>query len=338
MTAFAAWREGIRRVNRAPAVLAGVWAMTMIVSLPLALELRGAIQQHLGSSLEADEAASGVNDDWIQEFSAQATGVGATFGPTVIGFGAALDNISRFIDRDPQPEWLVATAALYLAAWLFVAGGVIDRYARDRATRAQGFFAAGGAFFFRFLRLGLLAAAMYTLLFAWVHPWLFDEIYPAATANLTVERTAFLVRLALYLLFGTMVAAANLLFDYAKVRAVVEDRRSALGALGAAARFVGRNAAAASALFGLDALLFLAVLGLYAAVAPGAGGAGVSMWTAFVVGQLYVAARLWVKLVFWASEAALFQGRLAHARYVAAPSPVWPDSPAAEALRQANRE
>jgi len=36
--------------------------------------------------------------------------------------------------------------------------------------------------------------------------------------------------------------------------------------------------------------------------------------------------------VFWASETALFQGRLAHAGYVAAAKPVWPDSPAAEAI------
>jgi hypothetical protein len=38
--------------------------------------------------------------------------------------------------------------------------------------------------------------------------------------------------------------------------------------------------------------------------------------------------------VFWASETSLFQARLAHAGYVAAPVPTWPDSPAAEAIVQ----
>jgi hypothetical protein len=320
-------------VNRAPAILAGAWAVTLLVSLPLVLELRGDIEQHLGASLEADSAASGVNYDWMQEFNAQATGVGSTFGPTVIGFGAVLDNLSRFADGGPQPAPLAAAVGLYLAAWVFLAGAVIDRYARDRPTRAHGFFAAGGALFFRFLRLGLFAAAMYALLFAWVHPWLFDEIYPLVTANVTVERTAFLVRLACYLMFGILLAAAGLLVDYAKVRVVVEDRRSVLGALGATARFIVHNRGTVAALFGLDVLLLAAALSLYAVVAPAAGGAGASMWAGFMAGQLYVAARLWVKLVFWASETALFQGRLAHAGYVAAPSPVWPDSPAAEALK-----
>ena len=53
MTWFAAWRDGIRRVNRAPAILAGVWVLTVLVSLPLVLALRGMIEQHLGSSLAA---------------------------------------------------------------------------------------------------------------------------------------------------------------------------------------------------------------------------------------------------------------------------------------------
>ena len=63
MTAYAAWRDGIRRVARAPAILAGIWLMTVLVSLPLALELRGAIESHLGASLEAEAAAGGVNYD-----------------------------------------------------------------------------------------------------------------------------------------------------------------------------------------------------------------------------------------------------------------------------------
>ena len=57
------------------------------------------------------------------------------------------------------------------------------------------------------------------------------------------------------------------------------------------------------------------------------------MWIGFAVGQLYVLARLWVKLVFWASETAFFQSRLAHAGYVNRPEPVWPESPSAEAIQ-----
>ena len=310
----------------------GVWALSVLVSLPPALAMRAMLKDQLGDSLAADTAASGVNYDWMQEFSAQATGLGVTFKPTVIGFGAVLDNVSALVDNDRRPLVIIGAASAYLGLWIFVAGGIIDRYARDRATRAYGFFAVSGVFFFRFLRLAVVMGLVYGYLFGYVHRWLFGGLYPRISHDLTVEQSAFFLRVVLYLVFGLILAACNIVFDYAKVRAVVEDRRSMLGALVAGVRFIRRNSAAAAALYLADVVLFLIVLAVYAAVAPSAGGAGWSMWLGFLVGQAYVLARLWVKLVFWASETALFQGRLAHAGYVAAPTLQWPDSPSAEAV------
>ena len=332
VSAFAAWLEGARRVNRAPAILIGVWALTLLVSVPMALAMRGLLAQHLGASLAADTAASGVNYDWMQEFSEQASGLGTTFKPTIIGFGAVLDNLSGFLDNVQRPVVIVGAAAVYIVLWIFVAGGIIDRYARDRTTHAFGFFGGAGGFFFRFLRLAAVQWIVYAVLFGALHPWLFDAIYPSVTREMTVERTAFAVRVGLYLVFGAAVAAATMIFDYAKVRAVVEDRRSMLSALGAAAAFIRRNAGAAVTLFLLNFGAFLATLGAYALVAPGAGRAGLMMWLGLAVGQVYVIARLWIKLTFWASAAALFQGRLGHAGYVVRAEPAWPESPEADAI------
>ena len=332
MTPLAAWRDGIRRVNGAPAILIAVWVITVLVSLPLALGLRGMIEQHLGSSLAAGPAASGVNYDWWQEFSDQATGLGVTFKPTIIGFGAVLDNLSAFLDNDSRPVVVVGAASAYILLWIFLAGGIIDRYARERATRAHAFFAASGVFFFRFLRLGAVMWTVYWILFGYVHPWLFGDVFPEMTREAVVERSAFFLRAGFYLVFAMLVAAFNLIFDYAKVRAVVEDRRSMIGAILSAVGFIQRNAGAAVTLYLVDFLMYLVVLAVYALIAPGAGTGGWTVWAGFAVGQLYVLMRLWVKLTFWASETALFQGRLAHAGYVAAPQPTWPESPSAEAI------
>jgi hypothetical protein len=327
-----AWRDGMRRVNRAPAVLIGVWALTLLVSLPLAVAMRGLLAQHLGRSLAADTAAAGVNYDWMQEFSDQATGLGVTFKPTIIGFGAVLDNLSAFLDNTTRPLVVVGAAAAYVVLWIFLEGGILDRYARDRATRAYGFFAASGVFFFRFLRLGVVQWMVYAALFRVLHPWLFDSVFPRLTHETSVERTAFFVRVGLYLVFGVVLAVSTTIFDYTKVRAVVEDRRSMIGAIRAANGFIARNAGAAAGLFLANFGLFVAVVLLYAIAAPGVGRSGAWVWIVFAIGQLYVAARLWVKLVFWASETALFQSRLAHAGYVARAQPTWPESPAADAI------
>ena len=57
------------------------------------------------------------------------------------------------------------------------------------------------------------------------------------------------------------------------------------------------------------------------------------VWWTLLAGQAYLLARLWVKLLFYASEVAYFQGALAHAGYVAAPLATWPD-PAAVAIAE----
>ena len=228
-------------MNAAPAVLAGVLIATLLATLPLGLALRSALRAHLGDSVAADTVASGVNWDWWQEFSAQATGLGGTFSPSVIGAGVVLDNLSALLDNRPTAGILIGVATAYLLLWVFLVGGVLDRYARGRATRAAGFFGACGVYFFRFLRLAVVGWLAYAVLFGLIHGWLLDDFYGWATRDFTVERSAFLLRVALYVLFGALLVACNLVLDYAKIRAVVEDRRSMIGALLAAWRFVTRR-------------------------------------------------------------------------------------------------
>ena len=186
----------------------------------------------------------------------------------------------------------------------FLLGGMIDRLARNRAVATFGFFGAAGMFFFRFARLTLLAAPLYALLLLWVYPAL-PSREPGSYATLAV-----------------IVLALNVLFDFARVRMVVEDRRSAIGALVAAARFIRRNAAAALLLTLLNAALACATwwlaatfeIGVTAAIYP------------------YLLARALLRLIFIGSSVALFQGRLAHAGYVARPVARWPESPSADAV------
>ena len=327
-----AWLDGWKRVAASPAIAAGVFLLTFALAAPLALSMRDQLRSHLGRSVMADEAADYVNYDWWLEYLAQASGIGATFTPSVIGFTATLDNISGILDGQGEISPVAGALALYLAGWTFLAGGILDRYARQRRTRANGFFAACGVYFFRFLRLAVMAGIYYWWLFDFVHPWVFDVWYPRLTRDLSVERDVFAIRVALYAGFGLLLLAGNLAFDYAKVRAVVEDRRSMLGALSAALRFIANRPGRTLGLYVMNTIVFVLTLGLWSVLAPGAGSAGLAIWLGFVVGQFYLLARLLLKLQFLASQTSLFQASLAHAAYTAAPEPVWPDSPAAETI------
>lgn len=328
MSFFAAFVEGVNRVKRAPWLVIGLWLATLLLAMPLAIALQEMLGAHLGGSLAASEAARGVNYDWWNEFLAQTSGVGTTFVPGILGFAAVLKNLSTVADAHAIPTVIATAVATNMAMSLFLVGGALDRLARDHAIGTAAFFSACGVFFVRLLRLGVIAALVYWALFGPYHAWLFDDLYPAVTENLTVERTAFFIRVALYVAFALPLFFFNMLFDYAKIRAVVEDRRSMLGAIMASWRFIHRQPIAVWALYKTNALLFLIVVGFYYLAAPG-GSANLS---AFAIGQLYIVLRVIVRLQFAASQIALFQSRLAHARYVARPIPKWPDSPAAEAI------
>ena len=331
-TIFSAFRDGWGRVLSAPMVLAGVFLVTLLAVVPSGLAIEQSIKSNLGSSLDAQAMATGVNGEWWDRFAETATGIDRTFAPTVIGGAAVIDNLSRFLDNGPLPLALVGLGAAYLAVWVFLIGGILDRYARMRPLRAQAFFAACGVFFLRFIRLGIIAWLGYALLFWHVHGWLLRDFYGWATKDLTVERTAFVLRVALYLVFLACVMFWNLVMDYAKVRAVVEDRRSMLGAFLAGWRFVVGHPLKTGGLYLLNGAAFLVAVGVYAFAAPGAAGYGRTAWLAFLVGQIYLLARLAVKLAFYGSATSLFQHSLAHAGYTAAPEVLWPESPAAEAI------
>lgn len=224
-----------------------------------------------------------------------------------------LDSYVALIDAgamDSMPAlvsliWSSPAVLAHAMLTTFLLGGFMDRLARNRATGSFGFFGASGLFAFRFLRLGLLAVPIYMVLFLWLHPRL-----PAA-------------QIWSGIVLGSLVFLVHLMFDYARVRMVVEDRRSAIGALSASVRFIKRHPGAALTLAAINASLAAATWWLAASFAIGLSAALYA----------YLLARALLRLIFAASQIALFQGRLAHAGYTARPLATWPESPAAEAVR-----
>src|SRR5688572_16827756 len=210
-----AFVDGLNRVKRAPMLIVGLWLATVLVALPFAMMLQALIGEHLGASLAAESAAASVNFDWWNEFLAQTSGIGVSFVPAIIGFAAVMKNLGTVADATALPATIAVAVSAHTIVSLFLIGGVLDRLARDRAIGAAAFFSACGVYAVRFLRLALIATAVYWVLFVPYHGWLFDEIYPAMIEGVTVERTAFAYRAILYALFLIPLLLANLIFDYA---------------------------------------------------------------------------------------------------------------------------
>ena len=328
-TAIGAFLEGWRRVLRAPSLTLGVMAATFLLALPLAIALGGMIEDHLGPSRQAEKAAWGWNGEWAAEFGASAQGLGRTFTQEILGFSGTVSTVSHFLDRDALNPTIAGAVAAYLLLWIFLSGGIIDRLARGRPVGLAAFSAACGVYFSRFLRLGLIVGLGYLAILKGLHPWLFGALYDRFTRDLTSETSAILIRAALYLVFLVALAIVNVVADFAKVRAVVEDRRSMLATVGASLRFIRRRPLRIMRLYVVNVIAFLAIVRLWYSLAP---AAWTPVWIAFLSAQIYLLLRVWARLSFIASEIVFFQGELAHASYTTSPPARWPDSPAVEAL------
>ena len=298
--AFVAFIGGLRRVAAAPSLLLGAYGLALAVILGMQLIPDGG-----GAAQPRPAAAAGA-----------LAGITHTFGPGLVGFAAVLSILGDLYAARPLGA-AAGMAVAGVAAWTFLAGGIVDRLARQQGTGSSAFLATCRHHFWPLARLAALAGALYWFLLGGLYPWLVGDLFGSPARLPTVPAGGAALRSALQAMFLAGVAGVGLLVDYARVRAVVEDRRSMLGALLAALRFMRRRPAAVAGLWLMNAALAAAALAVWTLAAPGPCAVSPAMRAAFLGGQLCIAAQLCAQLVAWASQTAYFQDQLAHATYVA---------------------
>lgn len=310
MSAIRSFVTGLGRVLSSPGLIVGLLFLSLLVVAPLAHSMRATLEESIGSSLVDEKLTEGFDLDWYGEFSADANGLAATFGPSVTGILPMLGNLERLFDgtllriRGP----ILLAGVVFLLGWAFLAGGIIDRYAdvRGQSIRSQ-FLAQCGEYFFRFVRLQIIAVGFYWLIFRWVGNPL-HQLVTSRTRDVTVEGTVMVYTVLVYALVAYLLALVSMAMDYAKISLVVEHRYSAIGGFLRGLGFVFSNFFRTVGLYLLLAVVGATLFYFYSLVAPGAGQ---SSWAtvlfAFLIGQLYLVARIVLKLWFLASQTHLFQ-------------------------------
>jgi len=285
-----AYVEGWRRVLRAPALCLAVLVVTTVTlgALNAMGGDFGVLRQHAGTPNETYRL---LRSTLTGRFVEQAT-----------SFGDPLTVAADTIDGPAMNLTAAGALTRHVGLWLFLWGGILDRLARDRRVGTAGFFAACGVYFFRFLRLSVPVGLLYWAIFRWLQSYL--------------------------VIYFLAIIVIMVLADFARVRAVVEDRRSMLGALVASFRFIRRHA---FDVFGLY-VFGLGVVFLFTTLSGSALWRFAPSWLAIALGIMFFVFFLYARLALAASQVVSFQHALAHADYTAAPLPIWPDSPAAEAI------
>ncbi|MDH3403686.1 MAG: hypothetical protein OES32_14655 [Acidobacteriota bacterium] len=300
---------GIRAALAAPKLLAVVWLVLLVAAAPLGVLVQRAIQDDIGGSRVHVELRQRMDMTWLSEFQERHEELGPSVRPATLGRADFLYNLDLLFSGElfAQHPALVAAGSLYALVWLLTLGGVVDRFARGggRFVLSQ-FLAACGRYFGRLLRLGALSAVLYWLVYRlarWGYGALEENLQ-----DVTIESTILLYYLLAALPLLVVVGLVMMTFDYARIASVVDEEPNTLKALRRGLSFVLRRPFAVFTLALLVTLSVAALVVLRTVASPGVGeSTALGVLAVFLLGQLFLLARLVLRLGFVGSELALYR-------------------------------
>ena len=296
--------QGLMLALGAPGLLAAIAIVTVLAAVPFVFVIEPPVLNSLALQPEGRYVGSSdIDPEWWLEFRRHATGLAATFTPAILGFAAPLDNVSALLDGTRRPLALAVPIGVAALVWAFLWGGVINRFARRDAS-ARAFMAAGRQHFRSLAAITALAAAVSVILYLTLHPLLLGVAYDALVASVSTERDAFLIRVALYVVFGSVLAIANAVFAFARIHVVAGGERSVPNAIAQGWSFVRGHLVSVASLYVIFLLLFAIAMIIYG-FAELIGASRIGGWRAIVVGQAFIVFRLGLRLALVASQVRL---------------------------------
>lgn len=285
-TAMAAIFGGLRTVSHAKRLAVLLWVFFLLIAGSAATPAAAVIARSLGHSKWTEELLRGLDPSWVAETLFDTHGCVAPAVPVVFGL----------------------TLAMVLIGHLLIAGGAIAVFTSDdRHYTAARFFEGCGRYFWRFFRLFLLSLILCGI--ALLINSVLKALQQAIWGEGMVETPVFYSTRIRICLLVFLLVVVGMVTDYARIRLVVEPGRSAIRAMSWSIKFVLRNFGRCLliwiVLMLLGAVLYL-LYGRIAALAP-QGSLGGALLLAGIQ-QVYVMSRLWLRLVFWASQAEMYLG------------------------------
>lgn len=278
-------RQGLQVVLRTKRMWLVFWVYTVAFALAVAAPAAALLWGSLGHSLYAGRMLEDFDIQWVSEFLLETRGWPvAAFSPLV-----------------------ALVAAGYLLGMTFLTGGALAVFASREPVYESGQFYRGcGKNFGRLFRLLLVSLVFYGMVLA----------ANAGLARLGSRVWSEGIQERPLVIFGWLRGGAalallllvNMVFDYAKIRLVVEDSRRAARAAWAAFALAARNPGRTTGTYVLVGAIGVALLLVYAAILRAVPRTELHwLALALVIQQTLVPARMAVKLLLLASEMGVYR-------------------------------
>ncbi|MDH5466391.1 MAG: hypothetical protein OEY25_03125 [Candidatus Aminicenantes bacterium] len=310
MKIFINFGKGFMTTGKTTKMVLFLFVINLLFSLILAVPMYNSLKNSLGASEAGNRMVESFDYIWWEEFRDEAQGLETTFTPSIIGKGAILTNLESLIQMRffSAPPILIGFGLLYIILHTFLAGGILSTFNQDEPRFAvKEFLQGAGSHFLRFLALMLFSWLFLFAIGAFLHNAILPIIDDISSDSYS-EVIPFLLMLALNVIAFFLLLFVQMVFDYARIKAVLEDENNVLKATGKAFRFVFKHPFSTLGLFYLIFFLNIAVTVIYILVKETIPQSDVlTVLAAFFLQQLFIFALIWIRCLLYASQWELYR-------------------------------
>ncbi len=218
----------------------GLLAINLLIALLLTAPFYRELMLQIGSSLTGRTLLDGFSYTWLAEF-----------------------RLNNDLFERTMDSMIFPAAVGYIFLWSVLSGGIIETFRPgDEGGGSGRFFVGISRYAFPFLRLTVISSIVYLLVYwlleieAWgrIEILLEESPYPRLETILGVGSSLVMICLLLFL---------DMVFDYARIKRVLDGRPSVIGAIAGSVRFCLGNLRQTLALYFSITLLSGVLIAIY---------------------------------------------------------------------------
>lgn len=310
MKALINFMQGLKNLRSFSRLVLLLFVFNLLFSLILTIPMYNSLKNSWGNSLVSENMAQGFDYLWWEEYRDQSQGLEKTFTPAIFGKGAILTNLQGLVQMRlfTLPVPLLLMGLIYILLHTFFAGGILSLF-HKKAVRFQlgDFFQGAGLYYIRFLGLLFVSWLFFFVVLANIHKVLYNWVDNIARSSFS-EITPFYLNLLVSIFVLVAIFFLQMVFDYARILTVVEDKKNIIRSTQSAFAFILHNSGSAFGLYYLIlsvqvvfTLLFIAIQNLI----PQVSFFGVLL--AFIWHQIFIFGIIWIRCWLYSSQLCLYK-------------------------------
>ncbi|MDP2302135.1 MAG: hypothetical protein Q8N03_06900 [Ignavibacteria bacterium] len=274
--------QSIRLVYQNKKFILIFWLTNILFAAAISLPLFALVHDHISHSTMNRELLFGFDFVWFTQFM----------------------NIYQK-STDTIPILLYAVTGIYIFIQQFYTGGLIAVFINKKKNHHVDFFYGGVKYFIRFTKIALIAMLFYFIAFS------FNSVMNSLIVRFIIpggsELALFLYQLGRYTLFLIIICIINIISDYSKVAAAVNDSYKAILSMIISLKFLKENFFKVIVLF-LIVASFVAIGGIiYNVIENFVPKTPVYMLLlTFIIQQMLIILRFLIRMIFYSTEIILF--------------------------------